>query len=708
MPRAGCRHKWAAVVAFVLLCCLFRAAPARADERLCDPSFEDCRARLIQLIRAEQAGIDVAFWFMTDGRYTHELIQRFRAGVPVRVLVDPRANSSQPGNADNLAALAAAGIPMRRKSGGGILHWKMMLFAGQNVLQFGGANYSPWAFTPVQPFVNYTDEVIYFAGAPSIVNSFKKRFDDLWTDTSRYANHANVVPPLTRAYPTFARDPELNFVPLQDFGQRSVDRYRQERQQIDAIMFRITDRRHTDTLIDALARGVRVRLYTDSTQYRDAARLWHSWNVDRLWKAGAEIRIDAHAGTMHQKSVLLHGQGLAIFGSSNWTSPSARSQEEHNYFTTRRWIFDWLRNQFDRKWHNRAGVAETRPFAPLPPGRFDYVSPAQDARGLGPSVTLTWSGGPFAHLYDVYFGTEPDPPLHQADLELGPSEQPGRTQRLRIDGLAADTIYYWRVVAKTMAGMETHGPIWSFSTGAARSDPRMSIDGPVHGAALSSSFVVAGWAFDAGHPETTGIDAIHVYVYPSPGSGAAPVFLGAAQYGGARPDVGAAFGARFTNSGFRLHVAHLEPGTYQLVVFGRSSLTRTFNNVRAIVITVQGRPPDPRMAIDAPAAGASVSGSFFVAGWALDLAASQGTGVDVIHVWAHPETPGAAPIFLGAAAYGGRRPDVGAAFGSRFTNAGYGLTAAAPPPGAYQVVVYARSAVTQRFEQARAVRISVR
>ena len=27
---------------------------------------------------------------------------------------------------------------MRKKSGGGILHWKMMLFAGQNIVEFGG------------------------------------------------------------------------------------------------------------------------------------------------------------------------------------------------------------------------------------------------------------------------------------------------------------------------------------------------------------------------------------------------------------------------------------------------------------------------------------------------------------------------------------------------------------------------------------------
>jgi len=70
--------------------------PARAFDALCDPSHEDCRAILINHIRAEKVGIDVGFWFMEDARYTTELIKRFQAGVDVRVIMDVRANASTP------------------------------------------------------------------------------------------------------------------------------------------------------------------------------------------------------------------------------------------------------------------------------------------------------------------------------------------------------------------------------------------------------------------------------------------------------------------------------------------------------------------------------------------------------------------------------------------------------------------------------------
>ena len=118
-------------------------APASAQDRLCDPGNEDCRAILINYIRSETVGIDVAFWFMEDARYTNELIARWRAGVPVRVLMDPpRQLVDYPLNAERLAELQSAGIPMRKRLTSYILHWKMMLFHGQNVVEFSGANYS--------------------------------------------------------------------------------------------------------------------------------------------------------------------------------------------------------------------------------------------------------------------------------------------------------------------------------------------------------------------------------------------------------------------------------------------------------------------------------------------------------------------------------------------------------------------------------------
>jgi hypothetical protein len=115
--------------------------------------------------------------------------------------------------------------------------------------------------------------------------------------------------------------------------------------------------------------------------------------------------------------------------------------------------------------------------------------------------------------------------------------------------------------------------------------------------------------------------------------------------------------------------------------------------------------PSTQMAVDIPAAGA-LAAPIRVAGLAIDLGAANGTLVDAVHVWAFPASAGAA-VFLGAAAFGASRPDVGASFGSRFTTSGFGLTACSLPPGTYDLAVYAHSSVTNSFSNARVVRVVV-
>ena len=113
-----------------------QTTPRAPAEFLCDPSWENCRTPLTNTSRngyidQEKFGIDAAFWLMSDDRYVSAIIARWQAGVPVRLLVDPRCDENHVTCTAALDKLKAAGIPMRYKAGGGILHWKMMLFAGQ-------------------------------------------------------------------------------------------------------------------------------------------------------------------------------------------------------------------------------------------------------------------------------------------------------------------------------------------------------------------------------------------------------------------------------------------------------------------------------------------------------------------------------------------------------------------------------------------------
>ena len=488
----------------VLLALLLPATSARAADRLCDSSFQDCRTPLLTLIKNERVGIDVAFWFMEDSRYWTALIERFKAGVPVRVIMDTEANRKYTLNVTAINAFRDAGIPLLEKTNTGIVHWKMMLFAGQNVVEFSGANFSPHAFKATNPYVDYLDEVILFNDDPAIVNSFKTKYDDVWVATTGFTAYANITGTRTRHYPVYPIDSRMNFPPFQSFANRSVGRYNAETRKIDSTMFRTTDGRHTNALIAAMARGVSFRLITDEQEYRDPSFLWNAYNVDRLYMAAKQycpatcgVRIEAHLGALHQKSTLLYGLGMSIFGSSNWTTSSSDRQLEHNIFTTDPAYFQFFQNQFERKWNNSnpVGATETRPHVPLPPTVPVYVSPANAAQGLGLSVTLKWHAGPWAHLYDIYFGTDPtNLQLLATNKALGPSETPTDYATFPVSGLVGGTTYYWKVVSKTMALVAKTGPVWNFRT--AGSGPVASAGDAVLYAAGAST-IAGKWAVAA-------------------------------------------------------------------------------------------------------------------------------------------------------------------------------------------------------------------
>jgi hypothetical protein len=198
--------------------------------------------------------------------------------------------------------------------------------------------------------------------------------------------------------------------------------------------------------------------------------------------------------------------------------------------------------------------------------------------------------------------------------------------------------------------------------------PFVTIDSPVAGS-VGQPVTVRGWAVDGTAPAGTGVDVVHVYATPS---GGAAMFLGAATYGQSRPDIGAAHGARFTNSGFTFTApSALTPGPYTVTVYAHSTATGSFSTTASVAVTLLG-PVPPFGAVDTPAAGATVTGEMAMTGWALDdLSVSR---VDIYRSSIAGEPGGL--LFVGRAVFiRGARPDVQALFPNAGDNdnAGWGF-----------------------------------
>jgi hypothetical protein len=106
---------------------------------------------------------------------------------------------------------------------------------------------------------------------------------------------------------------------------------------------------------------------------------------------------------------------------------------------------------------NRTADTVTVDKAPNSPGN---PSPADGKSSVELSPALSWSGGdPDADdtvSYDVFFGTASPPATKVSSAQSETSYSPS--------GLTTATTYYWQVTATDRHGLQTQGPVWSFTT----------------------------------------------------------------------------------------------------------------------------------------------------------------------------------------------------------------------------------------------------
>jgi hypothetical protein len=149
-------------------------------------------------------------------------------------------------------------------------------------------------------------------------------------------------------------------------------------------------------------------------------------------------------------------------------------------------------------------------------------------------------------------------------------------------------------------------------------------------------------------------------------------------------------------------------GTYD-VVFVRSAGGRAVarREVRFILQPKGSGHVGVQAVIDTPRARQDLAQPFAIGGWAIDLDAATGTGIETVHAWAYPAN-GGPPTFLGATNTFGARPDVAAVHGDQFRDAGFGVLVQGLPPDAYDLAVFPWSAVIGAFTPPQSVRVSVR
>ena len=110
-------------------------------------------------------------------------------------------------------------------------------------------------------------------------------------------------------------------------------------------------------------------------------------------------------------------------------------------------------------------------------------------------------------------------------------------------------------------------------------------------------------------------------------------------------------------------------------------------------------PPNVIAPIERPGAGAFVTGTVVLSGFAIDLASTSGTGIDRVHIYL--DGPVGTGTIIGGATYGLARPDVAAQYGARFGPSGWELAwnTSAIAPGVHTLTLYAHRTLDNRWSQ---------
>jgi hypothetical protein len=472
------------VAGFLVLASTLAPERVTASDTLYFTAIQDARQPILNLIAAEKERIDIGVWWFNDKVVSDALLRRFEAGVQVRFLADVLAYNADANTKAQIDYLASHGIPIRFRSmpanSNEILHWKCGIFAGQNKVAFGSANWTVYSLRPYSS-TNYDDDTVLVTDDTQLVPAFKMRFDRMWVDTTAFTDFANVTAAVrVRREPDALLPPSMIWSQGTPYNTRLIAEIDAEQQTIDFVLYRLVSASVADALVRRAQAGVRVRLVIDPVQYRNGKLPGASANIDKLWAASVTIVQRVHQGITHMKTIVT--STIATNGSSNVTDGV---QRDHNYFIERALeptLYDQLKARL------AAMLADTRgfaPFRPQPPGSATLLAPANGATGVSLTPVLDWSDAAWATNYDVMLGTS------ASAMRVVAARAPG--SKVTLSSLQPATTYYWSVKARTNAtprdgSLSTTTGTWSFRTGVSGTNvaPVVSLTAPANGATFAA------------------------------------------------------------------------------------------------------------------------------------------------------------------------------------------------------------------------------
>ncbi|GAP12400.1 phosphatidylserine/phosphatidylglycerophosphate/cardiolipin synthase [Longilinea arvoryzae] len=264
---------------------------------------------LAAAIAAAQSSVDMAMYNLSLPSIGDALLEAYRRGVVVRLVVDDETYE------DEISSrLRKAGIPVVSDQREELMHNKFTILDGQEVWT-GSLNLSTGG-----TYSDYNNLVRI--RSTRLAQDYTAEFEEMFLDHQFGENS-----PMNTIYPRLTvdgRTVEVYFLPEDDVEDRLLDLVGSAHDSVDFLAYSFTLDYLADTMIDLENNGIRVRGIMDAEQ--EASN--QGGEYDRLVDAGLDVRLDPFDGLLHHKVIIVDGQWV-VLGSANFTRSGLFKNDEN-------------------------------------------------------------------------------------------------------------------------------------------------------------------------------------------------------------------------------------------------------------------------------------------------------------------------------------------------------------------------------------------
>ena len=143
---------------------------------------------------------------------------------------------------------------------------------------------------------------------------------------------------------------QVYFSPGEDCVNHIIDLINEAYNQIDICVFTISDDRISRAIVDAMKKGVAVRIISDNFKVEDTGS-----DILDLSRVGIPVKLDTSTNHMHHKFMIIDKK-IVLTGSYNWTRSAASYNQENIISTDDELVISKFSNEFEKLWLNTVKI----------------------------------------------------------------------------------------------------------------------------------------------------------------------------------------------------------------------------------------------------------------------------------------------------------------------------------------------------------------